>query len=117
MAKSNRIRSSRTRSTASQPGSETASCEPGVKKRGRLTVEVPLAIPVAEFPAMFFGWNQGMVKNVADIYRLTAPQLMELERMGKKSAEKLIANIDASRRATLPRILNGVGIPFVGERT
>jgi peptide/nickel transport system substrate-binding protein len=44
----------------------------GVKKRGRLTVEVPLVIPVAEFPAMFFGWNQGMVKNgssVKDISR------------------------------------------------
>jgi DNA ligase (NAD+) len=61
--------------------------------------------------------DQGLVKNVADIYRLTAAQLMDLERMGKKSAEKLIANIDASRRAPLPRILNGLGIPFVGERT
>ncbi len=61
--------------------------------------------------------DQGLVKNVADIYRLTAGQLMDLERMGKKSAEKLIANIDASRRAPLPRILNGLGIPFVGERT
>ena len=37
--------------------------------------------------------------------------------MGKKSAEKLLANIDASRRSPLPRILNGLGIPFVGERT
>jgi DNA ligase (NAD+) len=61
--------------------------------------------------------DQELVRNVADIYKLTAPQLMELERMGKKSAEKLIANIDASRRAPLPRILNGLGIPFVGERT
>ena len=61
--------------------------------------------------------DQGLVHNVADIYRLTAAQLMDLERMGKKSAEKLIGNIDASRRASLPRILNGLGIPFVGERT
>ncbi len=61
--------------------------------------------------------DTGMVKNVADLYRITAAQLIELERMGKKSAEKLIANIDASRRASLPRILNGLGIPFVGERT
>jgi len=42
---------------------------------------------------------------------------MELERMGKKSAEKLLANIEASRKQPLPRILNGLGIPFVGERT
>ncbi len=59
----------------------------------------------------------GLVKNVADIYKLTADQLMDLERMGKKSAEKLIGNIDASRKQPLPRILNGLGIPFVGERT
>ena len=61
--------------------------------------------------------DRGLVKNVADIYRLTPEQLIELERMAKKSAEKLLANIDASRRAPLPRILNGLGIPFVGERT
>ncbi len=61
--------------------------------------------------------ESGLVKNVADIYRLTIDQLMGLERMGQKSAEKLIKNIDASRRTALPRILNGLGIPFVGERT
>jgi DNA ligase (NAD+) len=61
--------------------------------------------------------DQGLVKNVADIYRLTAEQLIELERMGQKSAEKLIANIGASRGKPLPRILSGLGIPFVGERT
>lgn len=61
--------------------------------------------------------NQGLVHNVADLYRLKLEQLMELERMGKKSAEKLLANIETSRRQPLPRILNGLGIPFVGERT
>jgi DNA ligase (NAD+) len=61
--------------------------------------------------------DQGLVKNVADLYRLTAEQLIGLERMGKKSAEKILANIEASRERTLPRILNGLGIPFVGERT
>ena len=61
--------------------------------------------------------GNGLVKNVADLYSLTLDDLMALERMGKKSAEKVLANIDASRRAPLPRILNGLGIPFVGERT
>jgi len=61
--------------------------------------------------------GKGLVKNVADLYLLKLDDLMELERMGKKSAEKVLANIDASRRAPLPRILNGLGIPFVGERT
>ena len=61
--------------------------------------------------------EKGLVTNVADLYRLKFDELAALDRMGKKSAEKLLANIDASRRAPLPRILNGLGIPFVGERT
>jgi DNA ligase (NAD+) len=61
--------------------------------------------------------SRGLVKSVADIYALTLPQLLELERMGQKSAEKVLRNIDASRKQPLPRVLNGLGIPFVGERT
>ncbi|MGA2598670.1 MAG: NAD-dependent DNA ligase LigA [Bryobacteraceae bacterium] len=61
--------------------------------------------------------SKKMVQNVADIYNLTTEQLMDLERMGKKSAAKIIANIDASRARPLHRVLNGLGIPFVGERT
>ena len=61
--------------------------------------------------------DKGLVKNVADLYALKLDDLMGLERMGKKSAEKVLANIDASRKAPLPRVLNGLGIPFVGERT
>jgi DNA ligase (NAD+) len=61
--------------------------------------------------------DQGLVKSVADIYKLTEEQLIGLERMGKKSAERILTNIDASRKVRLPRILNGLGIPFVGERT
>jgi len=61
--------------------------------------------------------DSGLVKNVADVYRLTLKDLVELERLGKKSAEKLLKNIESSRKQPLPRILNGLGIPFVGERT
>ena len=61
--------------------------------------------------------SRELVKSVADIYDLTLPQLLELERMGQKSAEKVLRNIDASRSRPLPRVLNGLGIPFVGERT
>src|SRR5581483_6527129 len=39
------------------------------------------------------------------------------ERMGQKSASKIIRNIDQSRSQPLARVLNGLGIPFVGERT
>ena len=61
--------------------------------------------------------TRGMVKSVADIYKLDVPQLLQLDRMGQKSAEKIIKNIDHSRKQPLPRVLNGLGIPFVGERT
>jgi DNA ligase (NAD+) len=61
--------------------------------------------------------DQGLVGSVADLYLLNLEQLVGLERMGKKSAEKLLGNLEASRHRPLPRILNGLGIPFVGERT
>lgn len=58
-----------------------------------------------------------LVQNVADLYQLTVEQLLTLERMGTKSATKIIHNIDHSRSQPLARVLNGLGIPFVGERT
>ncbi len=60
---------------------------------------------------------RGLVHSVADLYQLTAAQLLDLERMGEKSAAKVIKNIEKSRSQPLPRVLNGLGIPFVGERT
>jgi DNA ligase (NAD+) len=61
--------------------------------------------------------EQGLVRSVADIYSLSAGQLMALERMGQKSADRVIRNIDASRKQPLARVLNGLGMQFVGERT
>jgi DNA ligase (NAD+) len=60
---------------------------------------------------------RGIVKNIADLYSLTADQLLTLERMGEKSATKVVQNIDRSRSQPLPRVLYGLGIPFVGQRT
>jgi DNA ligase (NAD+) len=60
---------------------------------------------------------RGFVHGIAGIYQLTEEKLMELDRMGKKSASKIIENINRSRTRPLPRVLNGLGIPFVGERT
>jgi DNA ligase (NAD+) len=51
------------------------------------------------------------------LYTLTAEQLTELERMGEKSAEKLVDAIQKSRDTTLPRFLFALGIPDVGEAT
>jgi DNA ligase (NAD+) len=57
-----------------------------------------------------------LVKDFADLYELTEEQLMELERMGEKSAQKLIANITASKTRGLARLLNALSIRHVGTR-
>ncbi len=59
----------------------------------------------------------GLVKSVADLYRLDAEKLESLERMGKKSSEKLVRNIDHSKKIPVPRVIYALGIRFVGERT
>ncbi|HEY5807860.1 MAG TPA: NAD-dependent DNA ligase LigA [Povalibacter sp.] len=62
--------------------------------------------------------DSGLVKTLVDIYRLTVAQLTDLERMGEKSAQKLVDQIAQSKtRATLPRLLYGLGIRDVGEST
>jgi DNA ligase (NAD+) len=54
---------------------------------------------------------------VADIYLLTADKLLSLERVGKKSAENLLREIENSKKLPLERVILGLGIRFVGERT
>ena len=58
----------------------------------------------------------GMVKDYADLYALTVSQLQSLERMGKKSTDKLLAEIANSRDRGLVRVLNALGIRHVGPR-
>ncbi|MBL6754340.1 MAG: NAD-dependent DNA ligase LigA [Pseudomonadales bacterium] len=58
-----------------------------------------------------------LVRDVADLFGLEASTLMNLERMGAKSAEKLVAAIADSRRTTLPKFLYALGIREVGEAT
>ena len=61
--------------------------------------------------------NAGLVKTYGDFYRLTLEQLIGLERMGKKSAENLIAGVAASKSRGLVRLLNALSIRHVGNRT
>jgi DNA ligase (NAD+) len=61
--------------------------------------------------------DRGIVKSVADIYGLTVDKLLQLERMGQKSAGNVIANIEGSKKNPLPRVITALGIRFVGERT
>ncbi len=57
-----------------------------------------------------------LVSKYGDLYRLTYDQLVDLERMGKKSAENLLEGIQASKNRGLARLLNGLAIPHVGQR-
>ena len=59
----------------------------------------------------------GLVRELADLYRLEPRQIEELERMGEKSARNLLDNIRGSRRPTLDRLICGLGIRQVGEHT
>jgi DNA ligase (NAD+) len=57
----------------------------------------------------------GLVHDYADVYGLTVERVAALERMGRKSAANLIAEIDKSRQSALWRLLHGLGIRHVGE--
>jgi DNA ligase (NAD+) len=61
--------------------------------------------------------ERGLVHSVADLYALTEEQLVGLDRFAEKSARTLLAEIEGSKRAGLARVLMGLGIRFVGERT
>lgn len=60
-------------------------------------------------------FEQGLVRNCADLYDLTFHQVVELERMADKSANNLIAGVEASKSVPFERVLFGLGIRFVGE--
>ena len=61
--------------------------------------------------------DRGMVKDIADIYKLTKDKLLSLERMGDKSAQNVLDEIENSKKLPLERVIYGLGIRFVGERT
>lgn len=61
--------------------------------------------------------DRQMVRSIADLYTLEMGSLAGLERMGEKSAARILKGIEESRSKPLERVLAGLGIPFVGERT
>lgn len=61
--------------------------------------------------------EKGLVKNVADIYRLTKSDLLRLERFADKSAQNILDEIEHSKKLPLERVIYGLGIRMVGERT
>jgi DNA ligase (NAD+) len=61
--------------------------------------------------------ERGLVKNVADIYLLTKKDLLSLERFADKSAQNILDEIELTKKLPLERVIYGLGIRFVGERT
>ncbi len=61
--------------------------------------------------------EKGLVKSAADLYTLTKEQLIELDRMGEKSATNLVSAIGASKDRGLARLLYALGIRHVGKQT
>jgi len=59
--------------------------------------------------------NNQLISNYADLYELTAEQVIPLERMAEKSAENLIQGIEASKKVPFERVLFALGIRYVGE--
>jgi DNA ligase (NAD+) len=58
----------------------------------------------------------GLVKSLADLYRLELKPVADLERMGEKSARNLLGGLEASKDRTMDRFLTGLTIRHVGER-
>ncbi|HEY7771918.1 MAG TPA: NAD-dependent DNA ligase LigA [Marinagarivorans sp.] len=61
--------------------------------------------------------DEGLINNVADLYRLSLEPLANLERMAEKSAQNLLDALQKSKQTTLPRFLYGLGIREVGQTT
>ena len=59
-------------------------------------------------------YQAGLIKDAADLYYLTKEQLMELERMGEKSADNLIKSLENSKDCSLAALIFSLGIPLVG---
>ena len=62
-------------------------------------------------------YSQGLLKNIADIYALTQDDIAKQERLGEKSAQNILAGIEASKQVPWVRVLFALGIRMVGETT
>ncbi len=60
-------------------------------------------------------YEKGLIKSVADLYKLQFDDLLKLERMGEKSAKNILAGIESSKNIPFERVLFGMGIRYVGE--
>ncbi len=59
--------------------------------------------------------NEGLIKDVSDLYHLNRIDMLPLERMAEKSVDNLLLAIESSKRASFERVLFGLGIRHIGE--
>jgi DNA ligase (NAD+) len=59
--------------------------------------------------------HEGLIRDYADLYELTADQIIHLDRMAEKSADNLVKGVQASKDVPFERVLFGLGIRYVGE--
>jgi DNA ligase (NAD+) len=62
-------------------------------------------------------FNAGLIKNIADLYDLKKEELLNLDRMGDRSAQNLLDGLEASKQVPFERVLYAIGIRHVGETT
>ena len=60
-------------------------------------------------------YNEGLIRNIADLYDLQKEQINRLERLGDKSADRILKSLSDSRNVPFERVLFALGIRFVGE--
>lgn len=60
-------------------------------------------------------YNEGLIRNIADLYDLQKEQISKLERLGDKSAERILKSLSESRSVPFEKVLFALGIRFVGE--
>lgn len=60
-------------------------------------------------------YDAGLVRNIADFYTLTTPPLRELERVGPRTAQRIVDGVEASKNVPFDRVLFALSIPGVGE--
>jgi DNA ligase (NAD+) len=90
-------------------------CPPQIKARlvhfvGRKTMDIGCAEATIE---QFF--NHGLVKNIADFYKLNKEALVKMERFADRSADNLLKSIQDSKKVPFERVLFALGIRYVGE--
>ncbi len=60
-------------------------------------------------------FNEGLIKNIADLYKLTYNDLIKLDRFAEKSSSNIIAGLEASKQVPFQKVLFAMGIRYIGE--